>query len=189
MMSLSAIRAISNERAYQAAEEGHKPLQVWDGDELRQIPFLGYEIPSAYKLVRVFFADSSGWGRPSEPALTFEQLQDEVVPGRHYALVETGQFQVHIGEYVLAGEEVEVDLSGKGVFGPESIEAEAESAKAYKAEREASEAFWHGAASNLGLEDEVYEAMDDGLGGHILVHSVEEAEQNFRDYGYVEEGA
>ncbi len=52
-----------------------------------------------------FFVDSSGWGQDDESALTINQFLKKVKAGRYYAIIEAGQFQVRVGEYVLKGEE------------------------------------------------------------------------------------
>lgn len=48
-----------------------------------------------------FFVDSSGWGTENEPALTINQFLKKVKAGRYYAIIEAGQFQVHVGEFIL----------------------------------------------------------------------------------------
>jgi len=50
-----------------------------------------------------FFVDSSGWGQEDEPALTLGQFLKKIKAGRYYAIIEAGQFQVHVGEYVKKG--------------------------------------------------------------------------------------
>lgn len=46
-----------------------------------------------------FFVDKSGWGRPGEPALTIGEFVDMIRPGYGYAVVEEGEFQVHVGVF------------------------------------------------------------------------------------------
>lgn len=46
-----------------------------------------------------FFVDTSGFGAPGEPALTIEEFAALARPGFGYGLVETGQFQAHIGVF------------------------------------------------------------------------------------------
>ena len=53
----------------------------------------------------MFFVDSSGWGEEGDPALTLDQFLKKIKAGRYYAVIEAGQFQVFVGEYVLKGEE------------------------------------------------------------------------------------
>ena len=47
-----------------------------------------------------FFVDSSGWGEEGEAALTIGQFLKKVKVGKYYAVIEEGQFQVHVGEYI-----------------------------------------------------------------------------------------
>jgi hypothetical protein len=46
-----------------------------------------------------YFVDSSGFGSPGEPALTFDQFATKCTEGMGYAITEAGQFQVYIAEY------------------------------------------------------------------------------------------
>ena len=48
-----------------------------------------------------FFVDSSGWGQEDEPALTINQFLKKIKAGKYYAIIEAGQFQVYVGEYIL----------------------------------------------------------------------------------------
>ncbi len=53
-----------------------------------------------FEEVNKYFVDESGWGQDDEPALTAEQFLKKVQKGKFYAIIERGQFQVYIGEYV-----------------------------------------------------------------------------------------
>jgi len=69
---------------------------------IRHIPFIGYRTPRGYKKLRTYFVDSSGFGSVGEPALTFGQFCDRVRaagPGYGYAIIESGQFQIVIGQF------------------------------------------------------------------------------------------
>jgi hypothetical protein len=46
-----------------------------------------------------FFVDKSGFGKPSEPALTLEEFVRVMRPGYYYAVVEEGEFQVKVGVF------------------------------------------------------------------------------------------
>jgi len=52
-----------------------------------------------WKMTKVYFVDSSGFGAEDEPALTFPQFVRQAKVGKGYAIIETGQFQVRIGEF------------------------------------------------------------------------------------------
>ena len=87
-------------------------LRAWDkagtgrpmhGDPPREfsIPFIGEYVPRGWtRTASTYFVDSSGFGGPGELALTFGQFLDKVIPGRGYAVVEAGQFQVYVAEYI-----------------------------------------------------------------------------------------
>lgn len=101
MFSLEYIKAINREKTEQAKEQGLEPyIAEFDGDEgVRSCPFLADYIPEGYELVEKYFVDSSGFGSENEPALTLEQFLRRVKEGFGYAVIESGQFQVYIGEY------------------------------------------------------------------------------------------
>lgn len=131
MMSPETIRAMSRRAARQSRERGDEPLLVEDhdrgvlGEHLRHMPFIGDRCPRGWRRVpassidpalRFMCAvpwhgaeagmyvqvDSSGFGSPDEPALTYSEFCQWVsrVPGeRGYAIVEAGQFQVVVGVF------------------------------------------------------------------------------------------
>ncbi len=53
-----------------------------------------------FEEVNRFFVDLSGWGIEGEAALTINQFLKKVKAGKYYAIIEAGQFQVHVGEYI-----------------------------------------------------------------------------------------
>ena len=55
--------------------------------------------PDRWELTETYFVDSSGFGQEGEPALTLEQFIVRMVPGKGYATIEHGQFQVYVGEF------------------------------------------------------------------------------------------
>lgn len=69
-------------------------------------------VPAGWERVEdaTWFADSSGWGRPGEPALAVIELKDELRrhasdnPCHGFAIVECGQFQCYVGAYRQATE-------------------------------------------------------------------------------------
>lgn len=103
MYCLETIKQMNIERAKEAKQLDLEPL-VYDGipETLRKIPNLGdYRATKfGWKMVNTYFVDSSGMGRVGESALTFGQFIDKAKVGRGYAIIEAGQFQVHIGEFV-----------------------------------------------------------------------------------------
>jgi hypothetical protein len=63
-------------------------------------PVLGTHRPPGWRMCNTLFCDSSGFGLETEPALTPSQLQARLKPGYGYAVVEQGQFQLVLGEFV-----------------------------------------------------------------------------------------
>src|SRR3990167_9807592 len=112
MMSAAAINDLSRNAAIEAAREGRLPL-VFEREDLtnpktparlaRRIPNLGQHRPEGWTPIRALFVDKSGWGAPSEPALTIDAFLRELRPGRGYAMTEEGQFQAYITEFVPPG--------------------------------------------------------------------------------------
>lgn len=105
MMSLESIKELSAEASRKASANNDVPLMVETDDldnlrnHLRYMPFLGDYVPKNYEKVNEYFVDSSGFGEPWEPALTQEQFLAKVKPGMAYAVTESGQFQLYVGEY------------------------------------------------------------------------------------------
>jgi len=121
MMSLSTIRAISQEIAEVAAQEGRVPFvpeagdiatwrSRWENDGPMSLPFpnLGSHEPDGWELTDEgdwFFVDKSGFGASDEPALTVPQFLNQLEayhanhPGYGYAIVEEGPFQVFVAPF------------------------------------------------------------------------------------------
>jgi hypothetical protein len=103
MYGLETIRAMNQERMREARQLRLEPL-VYNGnpETLKKIPNIGdYRATKlGWKLVDKYFVDSSGLGASGEGALTFNEFADKAKIGRGYAIIEAGQFQVYIGEFV-----------------------------------------------------------------------------------------
>ena len=110
MMSLGTIREISRTAAAKAARARKVPLMVEAEDmrdlarHLGRIPFLGAYVPNGWAQVNNYFVDNSGFGQVGEAALTAEEFYAAVKPGYGYAIIESGQFQVYIGQFKKGGE-------------------------------------------------------------------------------------
>jgi hypothetical protein len=50
--------------------------------------------------VEEYFVDKTGWGASYEPALTIEKFIKKLIPGRAYAIIEEGEMQCYVGEFV-----------------------------------------------------------------------------------------
>ena len=124
MMSPAMIRQMSDEAARKAAWEKRKPYVFWDEAEVdnppdRAIPFIGHYCPKGWAplydaegdAVEVMI-DTSGFGSPSEPALTMNETKAWIK--RHmkaggastsigFALTCVGQFQAHLAAFVRDG--------------------------------------------------------------------------------------
>jgi hypothetical protein len=95
---------MSQKAAVRAAREHRKPYILEQDDfiepELVRFPFLGTYVPKGWVMVKTFFVDSSGFGDESEPSLTHDQFIKKLTVGRGYAIIEAGEFQVYVGEFV-----------------------------------------------------------------------------------------
>ncbi len=114
MMSGAQIAELSRQAARKAAREKKYPLLVEQGDidacqlllERGQVPHLGIPFigdwrPRGYKPVgEPLFVDSSGFGSEREPALTQRQFVAKLRAGYAYAVIEAGQFQVYVQEFI-----------------------------------------------------------------------------------------
>jgi len=108
MLDRASIAAASEEagRKARARRAGPKALVKWPGEELgASIPHLGTacaDLDEIYERVATLFVDSSGFGRPGEPALTMKQFfarLDELHEehgGLQLATEDAGQFQVYV---------------------------------------------------------------------------------------------
>jgi len=104
MLDMASIRRMSQKAAVRAAREHRKPYILEQDDfiepELVRFPFLGTYVPKGWVMVKTFFVDSSGFGDESEPSLTHDQFIKKLTVGRGYAIIEAGEFQVYVGEFV-----------------------------------------------------------------------------------------
>ena len=107
MMSLEYIESESRAAAKKAAKSNKRPYIVEAEDIVswktrrQQLPFpnLGSFVPKGWKEVDSLFCDSSGFGAPGEPALTYAQLIAKLEVGKGYAITQVGQFQVYVGVF------------------------------------------------------------------------------------------
>ncbi len=67
---------------------------------IRGINMLTDDDLEQFEEINRFFVDSSGWGIEGEAALTINQFLEKVKAGKYYAIIEAGQFQVYVGEYI-----------------------------------------------------------------------------------------
>jgi hypothetical protein len=107
MMGLGEIRRM-NEKACRKAEKAKLlPYVIEEGDRENFPPFpfpdFGDYRPKGWELVGEYFVDSSGFGRDDEPALSVSQFLKKLRTGYGYALIEQGEFQVFVGEFVKNG--------------------------------------------------------------------------------------
>lgn len=109
MMSIEYIQSMADEATTRAKRGKVQPL-VLNADsteeQIRSIPNLGDYVHPSWQLEEDLFVDSSGFGAPGEPALTFEQFVEKVQSQegvRAYGIRQVGQFQVYIGVYRKSG--------------------------------------------------------------------------------------
>ncbi|GAG05430.1 unnamed protein product [marine sediment metagenome] len=102
MMGLETIRKVNEEKCQQAEKSGLLPKVILGKttiEEIKSIPHIGDFRPDGFELVATHFVDNSGFGGEHEPALTFKQFMNQIEKGHAYAIIEAGQFQIHIGEF------------------------------------------------------------------------------------------
>lgn len=114
MMSLQTIAALSAEARSRAAKLRLEPYTIFSRDTLpvdvQHAPFIGSHCPRPWRRVgEALFVDTSGWGSPGEPALTFDQLVAKLTTlhdaqaAKGYVLgvafIEQGQFQGYLQVY------------------------------------------------------------------------------------------
>ena len=115
MMSAATIQELSREAARKAAKQNKTPYIVWPEDLTKwkdicskggypslPFPFIGDYVPKGFRKVKEYFVDSSGFGRPGEPALTVDEFVEKIKVDRGCAITEAGQFQVYVAEYFKA---------------------------------------------------------------------------------------
>ena len=107
MMGLAEIRRLNEEAGKRAEKANRAPYVVKEGDAEKFPPFpfpnFGDYRPKGWELVEEHFVDKSGFGRDDEPALSISQFLMKLSIGHGYALIEEGQFQVFVGEFVKNG--------------------------------------------------------------------------------------
>jgi len=141
MLGAAQIREMQRQAAVHAAREKQVPLTIYPEDMeniqdvVREIPFIGDYLPTGWERVSLrnedgsrgvymgdnegygaYFVDSSGFGSPYEPALTLEEFCARVRPGRAYAIVEAGEFQVKIGVFRRVWRERNGNSNGSGTL-------------------------------------------------------------------------
>jgi hypothetical protein len=113
MLSLSGIRQLSRDAAIRSVRDNRIPFTVEPEDLIDwkrrletgtlKLPFpsLGAYVPNGFRRTTrdPLFVDHSGCGTESEPALTVRALVEALTPGKAYAIIETGQFQLYVAEY------------------------------------------------------------------------------------------
>ena len=104
MMGLQEIKRMNKEAAKVARKEKIMPYLVKKEDMPLMPPFpfpyIGDYRPAGYRLINQYFCDSSGFGQDDEPALSINQFMGKIKVGHAYALIECGQFQAYVGEFV-----------------------------------------------------------------------------------------
>lgn len=118
MMDLGTIRRLSSDAGRRAKRNRVRPwhpeafadINLRYMQEHSVIPFLGDYVPKGWEKTDVeWFVDMSGFGSPSEPALTIERFVEclkehfATHPTAGYALTEQGQFQGYVSAYEYTG--------------------------------------------------------------------------------------
>ena len=105
MYGLETIKAMNRERGYEAKVKGVEPFMITSQAQIEAMPpfpfpNIGSHRPKGWKVMNVYFVDSSGLGREGEGALTARQFMERLKVGRAYAITEEGQFQVRCTEFI-----------------------------------------------------------------------------------------
>ncbi len=102
MKGLSEIIKENEEAEEKAKTKDIQPIiAIVNADtRIRSAPYIGNYKPLGWKQIGTHFVDNSGFGSPSEPALTYTQFLLKIKKGHAYAIISAGQFQVHIAEFV-----------------------------------------------------------------------------------------
>lgn len=99
MYGIDVIKKMNREAAKEA--QGKQPFIAFcDKDSNICCPNFGDYRAKGWRLVKTYFVDHSGFGQPGEMALTIAQFIEKVKEGRGYAVIETGQFQCYVGEFI-----------------------------------------------------------------------------------------
>lgn len=105
MYDLATIKSMNAERGREARKAGKEPFTITSESQISTMPpfpfpNIGSHRPKGWKLIEEYFVDSSGLGASDELALTTSQFKAKLKVGRAYAIIEEGQFQVRVGEFV-----------------------------------------------------------------------------------------
>lgn len=104
MSNTQRAEMILDEAGERAQEMKLEPYLISSLEEIEAMPpfpfpNIGSYRPSNWEQIGSLFCDSSGFGLPSESALTPEQLIAKLEVGFAYAIIEVGQFQLYIGVF------------------------------------------------------------------------------------------
>lgn len=121
MFSPATIREMEYKAAREAARKGRRPFVIHDEAEIDRFPpfpfpFIGDHCPKGWAVITdddgkdiTLFVDTSGFGAADEPALTVNQLKNELrnwlKKGAEekrtfgFALISLGQFQGYLGVF------------------------------------------------------------------------------------------
>ena len=102
MMGLGVIKRMNEAACERAREKRLVPYVVKNQNMKPPFPFpnFGDYRPQGWELIDEHFVDSSGFGRDDERALSVNQFREKLQAGHGYALIEQGEFQVFVGEFV-----------------------------------------------------------------------------------------
>jgi hypothetical protein len=110
MLSVAQIVEMSDEQARKAARQHKQPYIPWNAAEVDSyppfpFPNIGSYRPKGWELVEDWLCDSFGFGLPTEPALTIDQLKarikERIAENGHlgFAIIQEGEFQIVLGVF------------------------------------------------------------------------------------------
>lgn len=111
MWSLDTIRAMNARAAAKARKQRLEPFLLSSADQIDEMPPFPFpnmgdesdRLDKEYERIDSLFCDASGFGSPSEPAFTAEQLRSKLrrLVEEHgevlLAIESEGEFQVYVG--------------------------------------------------------------------------------------------
>ena len=110
MWCLETINYLNRQAGKKARKRGKSPFVPAGPEKVENwppfpFPNLGDYNPPGWEQTQSWFCDKTGWGESSEPALTVQQLKNELQeyiaenPGHGFAIVEEGQFQLYVSAF------------------------------------------------------------------------------------------
>lgn len=101
MYSIEALEYLNSMAAAKAKKRKRQPRIAKHDHDVRVLkcPNFGTYRPDGWKLVETYFVDNTGFDH-SGRALSVHDFLSTVKAGRGYAIIDSGEFQANIGEFI-----------------------------------------------------------------------------------------